>query len=294
MQVVENGSPDITQKLIDVEKVIAGKNPRILKFIPRFLITLLARIIHQDYINDFIYRNRDISGLPYVDQILKEFGLRYQVTGIENIPREGRFLVAANHPLGGLDGLALLHAVGAIRPDVTFPVNDLLTYIPGLKPLFIPVNKHGSNAENIRIIEETFASGKTILYFPSGMVSRKQKGKIYDTVWIKTFLSKSRKFQRDIVPTYIDGRNSNFFYRLANFRTAIGLKVNLEMLFLPDEMLKQRHKTVGITFGKPIPYQVFDASRKDDQWAELIRRYTYSLKDDPEAIFDPSKPLIQG
>ena len=156
--------------------------------------------------------------------------------------RTGRYIIASNHPLGGLDGVALMQVMGRKRKDIVFPVNDILLYLPNLRELFIPINKHGSNNENVEIIQKTFESEKMILYFPAGLVSRKQKGGIMDLEWRKTFISKSKQYKRDIIPVHIDGRNSSFFYSLANLRKMLNIKANIEMLFLPDEMYKQKNK----------------------------------------------------
>lgn len=285
MERQETGLGDSDQKLIDIEKVIAGKNPRLLRFIPRFLISYLKRILHQDKLNDSLFRHRNLQGLDFVNAILKDFNVNIIVNGEENLMSLPRFVVVSNHPLGGLDGLALMQAVGRVRPDIAFPINDFLMHLPNLRPLFIPVNKHGSNASNIALFDQTFSSEKTILYFPAGLCSRKIKGEIFDLEWKKTFLSKARKFDRDILPVHISGKNSDFFYNLANLRKWLGLKANIEMLYLVDEMFRQNNKKIIITFGKPIPVSVFDRKTSDSQWASLIRKHVYRLQDDPDATF---------
>jgi len=274
---------DTGKKLIDVEALFASKNPRLLKFTPGFVIRYLKRITHQDAINGYIYRHRDKTGLPFVEAILKEFGVRTEV--VSKVPlsslirNDERYIVAANHPLGGLDGMALIDVVGRVRPDIVFPVNDLLMNVPGLRPLFIPINKHGRNTENARIIEETFASGRTILYFPAGLCSRKQKdGSICDLEWKRTFITRSRRYRRDIIPVYISGRNSNWFYNLANWRKRVGIKANIEMLYLVDEMIRQKDQTIRIIFGEVIPFTTFDKSRSEDEWAAWVKNVVYGMK----------------
>lgn len=262
---------------IDLRKIMADKNPKLPKLLPNFLIRYLERIIHVEELNAFIEANNDKFGLDFVEAALDNFGVNIHVHGRENIPEDGRFIFASNHPLGGIDGMALMLVVGRKRKDVLFPVNDLLMNIPNLKMLFIPINKHGSNAENARIIDDTFAGDKTMLYFPAGLCSRKQQGQIVDLEWHKTFVSKARRHKRNVVPVYIEGRNSNFFYTLANLRTRLGIKANLEMLFLVDEMFKQKNKDIVITFGEPIPYTYFDKSKKDKQWAVEIKKRVYAL-----------------
>ncbi|MCF8331827.1 MAG: 1-acyl-sn-glycerol-3-phosphate acyltransferase [Bacteroidales bacterium] len=276
---MENESkPIITKHFIDLDKVIASKSERLAKALPGFVLRYLKNIIHQEEINSFLYEHRNKFGLNFIDEIVRYFDLNIPVTGIENLPERGRYTIVSNHPLGGLDGMALMHIIGQKRQDFVFPVNDLLLFIPNVKEFFIPINKHGKNTENIRRFDETFASDKLILYFPAGLVSRKKKGIIRDPEWKKTFLTKARKFNRDIIPVYIGGRNSNFFYNLANIRTALGIKSNIEMLYLPNEMFKQTDNTIPITFGKPIPISYFNRKlKKDIEWAEDIKKQVYAL-----------------
>jgi putative hemolysin len=267
----------ITERTINVEKVFRDKNPGLARWIPGFVFSYLRKVLHEQEINDFLYRNRDYDGLDFVDAIIEGFGAIVKVEGEPNIPEEGRCIVASNHPLGGMDGVALMMVMGKVRKDIVFPVNDILTYLPNLQVLFIPINKHGSNTENVRIIHDTFESDKMILYFPAGLVSRKQNGKIKDLEWKKTFIAKAKQYQRDIIPVYIEGRNSAFFYNLANLRKRLNIKANIEMLYLPDEMYKQKNKNITIKIGKPIPYQLFDNKYNFHEWAEKVKIHVYNL-----------------
>jgi len=286
----------IQGRLIDIEALFASKNPGLLKIIPGFVLSYLKKIIHQDEVNLYIERNRDKSGLAFVEAILKEFRVNIRIVdkrtlntsvaaippqGPGLIPSSGRFIVTSNHPLGGLDGMALMHELGKIRNDLVFPVNDLLLNIPALRPLFIPINKHGRNNENAQLINDTFASDKMILYFPAGLVSRKQRINgsfvIRDLEWKNTFIKKAKKYQRDIIPVYIDGRNSDWFYNLARWRKILGIKANIEMLYLVDEMMKQYDKTITLVVGDAIPYSTFDRSETDARWAAWVRERVYAL-----------------
>jgi putative hemolysin len=287
---------EIPGRLIDIEALFASKNPKLLRIIPKFVLTYLKRIVHQDEVNGYINRNADKRGLPFVGAILQEFGVHVEIidkrsspgsaAGISAddngiIPKHGRFIVASNHPLGGLDGMALMHALGKIRGDIVFPVNDLLMNVPGLQPLFIPINKHGRNTENAKLIDDTFASEKMVLYFPAGLVSRKQHINgtfvIRDLEWKNTFIKKAKKYQRDIIPVFIEGRNSDWFYNLARWRKRLGINANIEMLYLVDEMVKQFNKTITIMVGDPVPYTTFDKSKTDAQWAAWMQKKVYQL-----------------
>jgi putative hemolysin len=278
--------PEITEKYIDVRRIFSDKNPRLAKSLPGFIFRILELIIHQDEINDFMFRNKDSWGLDYTRAILHDFQVSTEVVNPPLLDPEGRYLVVSNHPLGGMDGIALLYETGKLKKEVLFPVNDLLLNLPNLYELFIPVNKHGSNAENIKLFNDTFASNALILYFPAGLVSRKQSGVIRDIEWKKTFLTKAKSSGRDIIPVYISGRNTNFFYNLASFRKKIGIKANIEMLFLPDQLYRYKNKVIRITYGKPIPITVFDKRNTDQQWALLLREHVYKLERNPDQEFN--------
>ncbi len=277
--------PQITRDFLNVERVFRAKNPKLARFIPGFLFRILKRIIHQDEMNRFIWDNRDRWGLDYASAILEDWQITTHSVNPPVLDPARRYLVASNHPLGGMDGIALLHESGKIKKEVIFPVNDLLMNLPNLYELFIPVNKHGSNADNIRIFNDTFASDMMILYFPAGLVSRKQSGRIKDLEWKKTFLTKAKASGRDIIPVYIDGRNTDFFYNLANWRKKLGIRANIEMLFLVDEMYKFRGKEMTIIYGRPIPVETFDKRHSDAEWAALLREHVYKLPGNPEIKF---------
>ncbi|MBN2164745.1 MAG: 1-acyl-sn-glycerol-3-phosphate acyltransferase [Marinilabiliaceae bacterium] len=266
-------------KLIDIEKVFADKNPALLKIIPGFFIRYLKKILHQDEINEFLQLNSEITGIPLVRKILKELTpADVSQNGIENIPSHGRYMFIANHPLGGLDGLAFILAASEKFNNIKFPVNDILLNIEGLSELFIPINKHGSHSrEAAQKLEEAINSDSQILYFPAGMVSRKIKGNIIDLEWKKTFLKKAIQSGRDIVPVHISGNNSNFFYNLANYRKRLGIKLNLEMLYLADEMFNYKAKKIVINFGTPIPINSIKTNPDKLNWVQEIRKQTYLL-----------------
>ena len=265
-------------KFVDIEKVLASKNKNLLKWMPSFVVKYLKGVIHEDELNAFILKEENAFGLDFVADVIHDFGIKIKVEGLENIDETGRYIVAANHPLGGMDGIALMHVVGGIRKDILFPANDILMNVPNVRALFVPINKHGSNSENARIIDKAFEEDNIILYFPAGLVSRRQKGVIRDLEWKKTFIRKSRDHKRDIIPTHISGLNTNWFYGLAQWRKRLGISANLEMLYLVDEMIKQRGKEINIKFGKAIPYQTFHRKKKDLEWANDVKQIVYELK----------------
>jgi putative hemolysin len=276
----------ITEKTLDVKKVFKEKAPGISKWLPGFVYSFIKRKIHQKEFNEFLYENKDKMGLDFVEASLNRLDIKLKVVGLENIPDSGKITIAANHPLGGPEGLGLMKVVSQVRKDLTFLTNDILMSIPNLKAYFTPVNKHGSNTEYVRLFQKAFEGEQAVLIFPAGLVSRKQNGKIEDLIWKSSYISRAKKYDRIIVPCHIDGRNSNFFYNLANFRRFFKIKANLEMFLLPDEMFKNQGKTITFTFGKPVPNTIFDSRMNRHKWSALFKRYVYELKDNPTLVFD--------
>ena len=266
---------------VDVDKLIASKNPALLKWIPRFVRNYIKRVIHQDEVNYVVHTYGHHQGIDFVNAIIEEhWQARYTTQGLASIPLDGRYVFVSNHPLGAFDGLILMSAIGDRFEHIRFIVNDLLLNLKSFDPLFVPVNKHGrQSAQYAGKIEEVYAAEDTqVLNFPAGLCSRRIKGEITDLPWKRSFLQKAITYHRDIVPIYFDGRNSDFFYRLANFRKFLGIKANIEMLYLPDEFFKQKKAQYKVYFGEPIPYQTFDKSKTLDEWTKVIREKTYTLK----------------
>lgn len=264
---------------IDVEQVLYSKNPSLKKAVPGFIIRYLKRIVHQDELNEFLRRSGHLKDAEFIKAGLEYFNIRYNVYGGENIPASGRYIFVSNHPLGGLDGLVFIYELSKYFKDLKFPVNDILMNIKNLSGIFLPINKHGAQGrEAARMIEEAYASGSQMLYYPAGLCSRKKKGIIRDLQWHKSFISKSVQYKRDIVPAYFSGRNSNFFYNLSNIRNLLGIKANIEMLYLVDELFRQKGKEIDLIFGKAIPWQTFDQSRPASEWAEWVKGKSYELK----------------
>lgn len=273
---------------LDVEKVLFSKNPSLARVVPGFLVSYLKRIVHQNELNSFLTDYEHCRDAELIGEFLKRLQITYKVHGEENLPSEGRFIFVSNHPLGGLDGVVFIYEVAKFFPNIKFPVNDILTNIENLSGIFLPVNKHGGQARDAaKLIEDTYASDSQILYFPAGLCSRKIKGKITDLEWHKSFISKAIQHKRDIIPAYFSGRNSNFFYNLANFRKMVGIKGNIEMLYLPDEMFRQKGKEIHLVFGKPVPWQTFDKSKTAPEWAAWVKSESYKLKS--EIPFDKKK-----
>ena len=275
--------PDKAPFQIDIDEILRSKAGPKAKRIPRFIVAWLKRRLHQDQVNDCLRIVGDKEGVPWLKGCLDFLDTKLEVKGLENLPSDAdgrRFTFVSNHPLGGQDGVALGYVLGTHYDGrIKYLVNDLLMFLPGLAPLCIPINKTGKQSRQFpAMVEAGFSGDDHILMFPAGLCSRRRHGVIRDLPWNKTFITKSVQHQRDVVPIYFSGRNSNKFYTIANICKMFGLKFNLAMLYLVDELFKNQHKTFEVHIGRPIPWQTFDRSRTATQWAAYVQDIVYQLK----------------
>lgn len=271
------------RKTIDLDAVLQGKMGKKARWVPRPAVSWLKKTIHQDEVNDFLWESRGLTGTPWLKATMKYLDMTLEIEGAENLPSkdDGRlYTFVSNHPLGGIDGVALGSIIGEHYDDnFRYLVNDLLMNLPGLAPLCIPINKTGKQSRDFpAMVEAGFRSDHHMLMFPAGICSRKgSDGQIRDIEWKKTFVSKSVETHRDVVPIHFGGRNSEKFYRIANLGDRLKLKFTIATLWLVDEMYKNVGKTFRVTIGKPIPWQTFDKSKSPVQWAQWVREQVYSL-----------------
>ncbi len=273
---------EISKKTIDIEKILYDKMGARAKYVPSIAIKWLKSILHQDEVNRFLWESHEKVGVDWLEECVRYLDMTLQIVGKENLPSkdDGKlYTFVSNHPLGGQDGVALGAIIGRhYDGNFKYLVNDLLMNLPGLSPLCIPINKTGSQSRNFpAMVNAGFKSDSHMLMFPAGLCSRKINGEIKDLPWKKTFISKSVATHRDVVPIHFGGRNSERFYRVANICKTLGLKVNLAMLFLVDEMYKNVHKDFRVAIGQPIPWQTFDKSKTPAQWAQYVQDVVYKL-----------------
>ncbi len=269
-----------TDYKLDIDSVLKSKTKKHYNKIPKFAINYLKRTIRQDDLNDIIERNIDLEGVDFMKALVEnEFNIKLKIIDEENIPDSGRFVFVANHPLGGLDGICLSKILGEkYDGKIKYLVNDVLLNIKNLESIFVPINKYGAQAKkSAKAINNAYESNNQVITFPAGLCSRKIKGKIVDLEWMKSFVSKAIEYKRDIIPVHFDAKNSNFFYNFANTRKSLGMKFNVELIYLPGEMFKVEGQTFKVTFGKPINYQSLDKSKTHAQWAQHIKKIVYSL-----------------
>jgi 1-acyl-sn-glycerol-3-phosphate acyltransferase len=265
------------QKFIDVSKVLEEKAPTLKKWMPGFILSWLKRKLHEDEINLIMSDLKDVYGVEFNNKGLEKLGANIISINSHYIPKTGGIILAANHPLGGLDGMAFVKSIAEVRPDIHFVVNDVLKSLKNYGDVFIGINKiKTTSATSLRTIESVLVTDEAVGFFPAGLVSRKQNGIIRDLDWKKSFVTQAIDHNRQIVPVFIEGQNSKFFYRFANFRKRIGIKANIEMLFLPDEMFKQRGQTIKVHFSKSFDTAILDKTKSHKEWADHIKQFIYS------------------
>jgi putative hemolysin len=268
---------------INIDNVLKEKSPRLYKILPRFIINWLKKTLHEKDINQILKDLEEEHEIAFINNGLKKLGVKSEGIGTNNIPKKNGVILVANHPLGGLDGVAMIQQISNVRNDINFLVNDVLTHINKLKPYFIPINKHGKNSrKNLLKIDELYKSDSCIVLFPAGLVSRRQlNNKIEDLEWKKSFVTKARKHNKTIIPVHVNGLNSSKFYNLSYWRKKLRIKLNIEMLFLADEMFKQQGATITFTFGKAINPEKLHKGLTDLEWAQKIKNHVYELENNP-------------
>lgn len=262
--------------LLDFDGIVSEKLGG--RKLPSWIMNPLRRFVREDYINGCLARGK--VGVDFCLDVTDYMGVNLVVEGLENVPADGTlYTFVCNHPLGGVDGVALAGQIGSHFGQVTMLVNDFLMALPALRPLCIPINKTGGQSRNLpRLVNEAFDSDRQMMLFPAGICSRLIDGKVQDLPWTKTFITQSVRTQRDVVPVHFFGENSPRFYRIARMCKRLHLKVNLAMAFLPDELYRNRNKTFRIKFGTPIPYTTFDKSKTPAQWAQWVRDKVYEIQ----------------
>lgn len=263
---------------IDVDSVLRTRLPKHYRYIPLFVVRWLERTICQDRLNTILKKMADKNSVDAATAALDEMGINVTASGLDELP-DGRYMFVSNHPLGGLDGLALISLLGN-RYDhkIKFLVNDLLMAVTPLRGVFLPVNKYGHQSrEAAAEIKESLKGDNQMITFPAGLCSRMQPdGTIADLPWQKAAVVHAVNNQRDIVPIYFDARNSRFFYRFAKWRKRLGIKFNIELIFLPKEMLKQSGSNLRFVVGQPIPWSSLDA-RAPRHEAARLRDIVYTM-----------------
>lgn len=282
---------------IDLDEVLRQRLPRLSRFIPRFAVEWMKRTICQDELNRILDENAGLEGADFARGALKSLGITVEPQFEERLPspENRRVLYVSNHPLGGLDGMALIDYVQRRHGgNVYFVVNDLLSAVKPLEKVFLPVNKFGKQTrEAVKAVDEAFAGNDPVIMFPAGLVSRlrrvpymgKKRKLVSDLPWNKMFVNKAHHYKRDIIPIFFSGKNSKKFYRMANLRRRLGIKFNFEMIYLPGEMVRMADSSLTISFGVPLSWEMLTPGRDAAGCAASVRASVYHIN-----VVDPDLP----
>ncbi len=267
---------------ISIAGVLRAKAPRFSRWIPGGLVRRITRLVHEDEINHILATYDTGDPFEFLRGFFSYTGVSYEAVGLEELPRDGRYIFASNHPFGGMDGMMLAERIGSHFGDVRVIVNDILMYLDPLKGIFVPVNKSGAQRGAYAVaFNEAFAGPAPVLTFPAGLCSRcGSDGVVADVEWRPNFIKRAVQTGRFIVPVYVEGRLSKRFYRWARWRKRLGVGVNIEQVFLPDEMFRQRGQHFRLIFGEPVSVDELRAATgaTDPRVLALeVRRRAYEL-----------------
>ena len=267
-----------TPRIIDVEKQFKTRLPGIYHKLPRSFLRLIRHIVYENRLNHLIHESRDLEGIELVNWALEQFQVTVKIKGQKNIPADGRNIFVANHPIGGLDSLALLSALGSCYTSLKILSNEILDVVAGFHPLRVSVVTFGKfSRANALALKDVLISDQPLCVFPAGFVAKRNPVKIQDLPWNKFFVTSAVKYRRQVVPVFIAARNSALFYNIASIRRLLHIKSNLEMFLLPHEMFNKAGSTITIMFGAPISFATFDRSRTHREWAQQVRELVYLM-----------------
>ena len=273
-------SKDRSDYLLDLDEILG---PELKKKLPSFVIRFLAKRLHIKDINDCIMKAEHYHGAGFFDEALDYIGITYRTRGEEKLDLSKKYIFACNHPLGGPEALIIGSIFRKIYGDgFTVPSNQILYQMKPLQEFFVPVNIMSNRQK--RDLGEKFAqmfeSDRQVLVFPAGVCAKSIKGKVREMPWKKMFITQAKRYERDVVPVHISGHNSRWYFFLSWLSRTLGLKFNIGMLYLVDELFNKAGEEFVITFGTPIPYSSFDKSRTDLQWAEYVKNEVQQISKD--------------
>ncbi len=281
--------------MINIQEVLQRRYPRFFErhsTSARTLTALLRVMFCESRFQQFSRDYPHLSGFDFVDEVLRyfDFTLRLRDNERARIPASGRVVIAANHPIGSLDGLALLNLVRQVRPDVKVVANELLSAVEALHPVLLPVNNMGGNTarDNLKAIRQHLATDGALIIFPAGEVSRFGAKGVKDGAWQPGFIKLAQAARAPILPVFVAGRNSMLFYSLSFVSRP------LSTLLLVREMFKQQANAIDARVGKAIPYQNYsglDASPAT--LAARFRKHVYRMARNGRALFQ-SEETIAG
>jgi len=279
--------------MLNVEALTARFMPGLQRrppLIRKSIQAMLRALFHEKELSRLQAANPHLVGFDFVEQLLEHFNFGYTLRGNERqrIPSRGRVVIIANHPIGTLDAAVLIQLVGEIRRDVKAVTNQVLAGIAPLAPLLLPVDNMGgrSSREQLKSVYRHLEQEGVVIIFPAGEVSRMGASGIRDGSWNSGFLRIASATRAPVLPIYIDGRNSIFFYALSL------LSRPLSTLWLIREMFKQASRSVHISIGNPIPFDNYQNTHLPlKSCVKLFQRHLYRIGKQKEPVFATSHAI---
>ncbi len=284
----------IFMKKIDLYQILQKKAPKLFHSKPSFIASVilyfLEKILKIRLINSFLERNGHLKGIDFINALFDELNFIYNISEKSKyrIPAEGKVVVVSNHPLGGLDGLALIKCIYEIRRDVKIVANDVLSNIENLKDFFLPFDLFNpiGQKDNIKNIEKALANDEIVIFFPAGEVSRMSWRGIRDGKWKKGAIRFAKYANAPILPAFVVAKNSVLFYLLSLLWRRVG------MFLLPRELFKQKNKTITIKFGDLIPISNLDKVVNQKLQLNLLKRHVYRVGKGKREIFATKQAIV--
>ncbi|MFT7879303.1 MAG: lysophospholipid acyltransferase family protein [Sulfurimonas sp.] len=277
---------------LSVESYMVHHYPQIEQFpsaAKKLLFSGMKKLFHENQINEFVVQNRHKDALSFIETILDHFEVTIGLKKDEmaRIPAYGRTVIIANHPLGALDALALIHLLKDVRKDIKIVANSFLGQFENLKELLIPVDNIKGKMDRgvVTSIYSALEEEKAVIIFPSGEVSRARPNGVKDTKWKNGFLKIATKMKAPILPIHIKAKNSKSFYLLSM------LNRSLATATLPHEMFKGRGKQIDFTIGKSIPYESYNMALPTNEKVKLLRKHFYRIAKKRKALFKTENPI---
>ena len=254
------------------------------KYLTKPLIWFLRNLFHEREFIEFGKKYSHLEGFDFIDQALGHLNFTYSLREDERerIPSSGRVVIVSNHPIGSLDGLALLQLVRSVRADVKIVANEVLMKLEPLQSLLLPVDNMGGNTarDNVQAIRDYLNKDGAIIIFPSGVVSRFGLKGVRDNRWRPGFLNFAKITRTPVLPVFVKARNSSLFY----FISLIAMKIST--LWLVSEMFKHRNACVSIRVGNIIPHTAYDNMKLPrDGLVELFQRHQIMVSKGMPGLF---------
>lgn len=279
-------------KPFDIDELLKSYNARLYRFLPKWVIKKIAKLVHVDTVNEFVAEHIDASPNEFLEALDQWFSIEVSYTNQERLINnlDQRPIIVANHPLGGTESVLLMHAIAKEHGSVIMVTQSLLEMIKPLVPILVSIPNRSNRRENAIQLLEAFSQDVPILVFPAGFCSRQlSMGDIYDYRWYKTFVKMARTNNRPIIPIFVAGQNSDRFYRIARWRKRLKVNIPFESALLVDELVKKRNTKQHFVIGELIPGATFNTEIDDNEWANRVREYVYTLGKNPAASFDADK-----